>query len=117
MTDGHQTLDQRRAAHAWAAVEELPGKIGGDYAREAKRLPVRMLTSGLGHALAFLRAKSKRGDTNERLLHDLSDWGAAPAGASSATCWHGQPDRSDHERQRDVSPTPPRTRPSPTFSG
>ena len=75
MTDGHRTLDQRRAAHAWAAVEALTStRLGSDYAKEAKRLPVRTLTSGLGHALALLNAKSKSGDANEQLLRDLSDW-------------------------------------------
>ena len=79
---GRQTLDQRRAAHAWARVDELDPKLvdgidrklGGEYARQAKRLPVRTLTSGLGHALAFLQAKSKDGDANSRLVEDLSDW-------------------------------------------
>lgn len=69
-----QTLDQRRAAHAWEKVEALGEKVGGDYAREAKRLPVRALTSGLGHAIAFLRAKSKDADAKERLAGDLSEW-------------------------------------------
>lgn len=74
MNGDRRTLDQRRAAHAWAAVERIESLWGGDYAREAKRLPVRTLTSGLGHAMAFLKAKSKPGDANEQLLHDLSDW-------------------------------------------
>jgi CRISPR-associated protein Cmr5 len=84
----HRTLDQRRAAHAWTAVEKLSPGAGGDYyAREAKRLPVRTLTSGLGHALAFLKAKPN--DANDLLLRDLSDWvlrqrklPEVPAGAS-----------------------------------
>lgn len=73
------TLDQRRARHAWDAVERMKvasGNIGGDYEREVKRLPVRVLTAGLGHALAFLRAKGKQdgGDANAALLSDLADW-------------------------------------------
>jgi len=59
------TLDQQRAAHAWAAVCEAkqqagehknqsPKKFGG----QAKKLPVRIMASGLGQALAFLKAKN-----------------------------------------------------------
>lgn len=73
------TLDQRRARHAWDAVERIKntdGPIGSDYAREVKRLPVRIFTAGLGHAIAFLRAKGKDGggDANAALLCDLADW-------------------------------------------
>lgn len=75
------TLDQRRARHAWDAV----ARIGNDpkarssassYAREAKRLPVRILTAGLGHALAFLCAKAGSGkeSANTALLRDIADW-------------------------------------------
>lgn len=69
------TLDQRRARHAWEAVariSESPGKLQKAYRREAKRLPVRTLTAGLGQALAFLNAKSN--EANEELLRDISDW-------------------------------------------
>lgn len=80
MSDPARTLDQRRAAHAWEAVrrvqrEIVPDKQGG-YAREAKRLTMRITTAGLGQALAFLRAKAG-GDQqhpNSRLLRDLSAW-------------------------------------------
>ncbi len=71
------TLDQRRARHAWDAVERMaprPGKDQKAYRREAKRLPVRILTAGLGHALAFLNAKRKPRDANDELLLDLADW-------------------------------------------
>ncbi len=76
------TLDQRRARHAWDAV----ARIGNDprarssasgYRREAKRLPVRILTAGLGHALAFLCAKAGSGkeeSANTALLRDVADW-------------------------------------------
>ncbi len=79
MPVGAPTLDQRRARHAWEAVERVKknrGEFGSDYAREVKRLPVRIITAGLGHAIAFLRAKGKQdgGDANAALLCDLSDW-------------------------------------------
>ena len=74
------TLDQRRARHAWEAVARVKAKdaatLGSSYAREAKRLPVRILTAGLGHALAFLYAKasSQAESANTMLLRDVADW-------------------------------------------
>lgn len=73
-----QTLDQRRARHAWDAVsaarEQLKQPLRESYAREAKRLPVRIRTAGLGHALAFLAAKESGSNANGQLLRDLDDW-------------------------------------------
>ena len=68
------TLDQRRARHAWEAVARMAKHpdVQKSYRREAKRLPVRTLTAGLGHALAFLNAK--RNPANEELLRDVADW-------------------------------------------
>lgn len=72
------TLDQRRARHAWDAVARIKSdpKARLNYAREAKRLPVRILTAGLGHALAFLCAKAGSGKeiANTALLRDVADW-------------------------------------------
>lgn len=72
------TLDQRRARHAWQAVEQAH-RLKGDearknFAREAKRLPVRIKTAGLGQALAFLNAKADDDDYRSRLLKELGDW-------------------------------------------
>lgn len=72
-----RSLDQLRASHAWDAVQraktqsaphakQAPKKFGG----QAKKLPVRIITSGLGQALAFLRAK----DYAPGLLAELDDW-------------------------------------------
>ncbi len=66
---GTATLEQQRARHAWEAVDRAKGKNGEDYAREAKRLPVRIMTSGLGASLAFLDAKNKT-----EVSDDLADW-------------------------------------------
>lgn len=68
------TLDQRRARHAWEAVARMAEHRSQQkaYRREAKRLPVRILTAGLGHALAFLN--SKKSDASNELLRDLADW-------------------------------------------
>ena len=69
------TLDQRRAQHAWESVARMTKRSRDDqkaYRREAKRLPVRTVTTGLGHALAFLNAKST--GANYELLRDVADW-------------------------------------------
>ncbi len=75
MTAG-PTLAQRRARHAWTGVEDakrmLRNGADKDYAREAKRLPVRIVTSGLGQALAFLNAKG--GGGRELLAKHLAQW-------------------------------------------
>jgi len=65
------TLDQRRAKHAWEAVQAAkkcddPKKFGG----QAKKLPTRIMASGLGHALAFLHAKKYA----PGLLKAIGDW-------------------------------------------
>lgn len=76
-TNLRQTLDQRRAAHAWHAVQRAkkkeghhqsqnPKKFGG----QAKKLPTRIMAAGLGQALAFLKAKQYA----PGLLKELTEW-------------------------------------------
>jgi len=71
------TLDQRRARHAWQAVQDAkqrqgchakqePKKFGG----QARKLPIRIVASGLGQALAFLKSK----DYAPGLLCEIADW-------------------------------------------
>lgn len=71
------TLDQQRARHAWEAVlrakkrqgdheRQDPKKFGG----QAKKLPVRIMASGLGQAIVFLKAK----DYAPGLVAEISDW-------------------------------------------
>lgn len=75
MSKSPPTLDQRRAQHAWKAVEKIRGQNdANDFADEAKRLPVRVKTAGLGQALAFLNAKSNGKDYRDRLLKELGEW-------------------------------------------
>ncbi len=81
MSDSRQTLDQRRAYHAWQAVEQagqLKEEDQKTFAREAKKLPLRIKTAGLGQAVAFLRAKKdeKKKDADPRtcLLYALGNW-------------------------------------------
>lgn len=75
-TQATPTIDQQRAKHAWEAVERL--HVGSDeaddYAREAKKLPVRIMTAGLGQALAFLRAKHEKKKGLTQLEADLTNW-------------------------------------------
>lgn len=74
------TLEQRRSRHAWTAVQAVKGSRGkidaGDYLREAKRLSVRIMTSGLGHAIAFLNAKgtAASNDARNQLTGDIARW-------------------------------------------
>lgn len=76
-TQAKQTLDQRRANHAWHAVQAAkkqegchktqdPKKFGG----QARKLPIRIMASGLGQALAFLKAKNFA----PGLLVEIADW-------------------------------------------
>ncbi|MCG3153408.1 MAG: hypothetical protein GEEBNDBF_02721 [bacterium] len=69
------TLDQRRAAHAWETVATVAEAKGAADAKEkfkihAKKLPARIVTSGLGPALAFLKAKKYAPE----LLTGLNTW-------------------------------------------
>ncbi|MBC7350996.1 MAG: type III-B CRISPR module-associated protein Cmr5 [Thermogutta sp.] len=68
-----KTLDQRRAEHAWQAVQAAKNNKDVDFEKfhgQAKKLPVRIIASGLGQALAFLKAKNYA----PKLLVALGDW-------------------------------------------
>jgi len=70
------TRDQQRAQHAWSAIRKAVELSDGDkrkYGTEAKKLPVRILSAGLGHSLLFLK-KAKEEQPHTALLNDLSDW-------------------------------------------
>lgn len=71
-----QTLDQKRADHAWKAVSAVVGKdekTRKDFGRQAKKLPSRILASGLGQALAFLEAKDYAPDLRDALNGWMSE--------------------------------------------
>jgi CRISPR-associated protein Cmr5 len=59
-----QSLDQQRAARAWQNVklvdESGNDKLRKQYAALARKTPANVQSSGLGQALAFLRAKAGR---------------------------------------------------------
>ena len=71
-----QRLEQKRAAHAWQCVEAVKGRSwAGDYFQLARSVPALVQMNGLGQALAFLRAKGKKGDNEHaRLASDISRW-------------------------------------------
>lgn len=68
-----QTWEQKRAAHAWNVVQNVQQKLSGDekkakeFGTQAKKLPVRILTSGLGPSLAFLKAQKYAPELSEAL--------------------------------------------------
>jgi CRISPR-associated protein Cmr5 len=75
--DTRQTLDQRRARHAWDAVQRAKQKQGHHHDQDpekfedqAKKLPTRIMAAGLGQALAFLKAKNYA----PGLLAELTEW-------------------------------------------
>jgi len=55
-----KTIEQQRAKAAFDVVCGMVGRPGAkEFGREAKKLPVRILTSGLGQAVCFLEAKKR----------------------------------------------------------
>ncbi len=71
------TQEQLRARHAWKVVEDArTSNQAKDFAREVKRLPIRIRTAGLGQALRFVYAKSEETnqDYRSRLLIALGNW-------------------------------------------
>ena len=78
-----QTLEQRRACNAWGAVQKIKSdQTAESYRREAKRLPVRIVTAGLGHAIAFANAKN---GANKRVADDVAKWVLTILNAESGT--------------------------------
>jgi CRISPR-associated protein Cmr5 len=88
MTAPRPTLDQRRAKHAWDAVQSALKRSGhhkgqdpSRFSGEARRLPMRIMASGLGPALAFLEAKKEV----PGLLSELADWVVQKRGMGART--------------------------------
>jgi CRISPR-associated protein Cmr5 len=72
-----QTLEQQRATKAWEAVSQVKEdprntKHQKEYDSWVKKVPVLILTNGLGQTLAFLKSKSDR--EKELLYEHLSVW-------------------------------------------
>jgi len=70
-----KNLDQERAAHAAACINAIKNDShADDYAREAKKLPVRIMNSGLGQALVFIAIKAQKKEILNQLEVDLKNW-------------------------------------------
>lgn len=71
-----RTIEQKRATHAWGKIQSLSNKPDGfkkKYNALVKKVPVLILTNGLGQALAFLKAKSKNDDHHMELYRHVSE--------------------------------------------
>ena len=78
-----QTQDQLRAAHAWKVVQDVKREdklVQKEFKIQAKKLPARIVTSGLGQALAFLEAKGYA----RHLRAGLDNWVRLPGGSQPA---------------------------------
>ena len=78
-TPPQQTRDQQRAKHAMDLVDRVVKALKPDAATkfggQARKLPMRIVASGLGQALVFLKAKSGKSDgPPPDLLIALGDW-------------------------------------------
>ncbi len=75
-----KTLEQRRAEQAWKDIQSVLEKdesFKKKYGSLARKVPMLVLTNGLGQTLAFLRAKGEKGAQNneyEILFQHLSAW-------------------------------------------
>jgi CRISPR-associated protein Cmr5 len=88
-----KTLEQKRAEQAWECVQKVTKKsqeFKKKYGSLARKVPMLVLTNGLGQTLAFLKAKGKNDSANEHtvLFRHLSDWVLSQV-APSATASNG----------------------------
>ncbi len=71
-----QTLQQKRASHAWDEVESLsdqPGKVTlKEYGSLVRSLPAMIQNDGLAPTLAFIKAKGK--PHHLKAYEQLSNW-------------------------------------------
>lgn len=71
-------VDQRRARLAWKTIQDVKEnesqEVQGKFARHAKQMPMRVMTSGLGPAYAYVLAKAKKAHVLKKLLDSLSRW-------------------------------------------
>ncbi len=79
MPSQQQTLEQQRAQQAWIDIQSVVNNSDDfkkKYSSLARRVPMLVLTNGLGQTLAFLRAKGKndRSDEHNVLFNHLSKW-------------------------------------------
>lgn len=72
--NARKTLDQKRAAHAWSQVQKVKTEATPEERKsfkvQIKKTPVRIVSAGLGQALAFLKAKGYA----PHLQRALTEW-------------------------------------------
>lgn len=64
-----QTLDQKRAKHAWDHVNVHGGKLESN---KVKRIPTRILNSGLAPTIAYMKAKQT--DEPFVVIQAIEEW-------------------------------------------
>ncbi len=69
-------MEQQRAQHAWKVIQGLmeEGKAkphGKEFRSEAKKFPSRVMTAGLGQAVAFLLSKSNDDNKKSKGVREL----------------------------------------------
>jgi CRISPR-associated protein Cmr5 len=79
MTSLQKTLDQQRAKRAWEDIQGVTNRAEDfkkKYGSLARKVPMLVLTNGLGQTLAFLRSKGKDDQSDEHnvLCRHLSAW-------------------------------------------
>ena len=79
MTSLQKTLDQQRANQAWEDIQGVTNRAEDfrkKYGSQARKVPMLVLTNGLGQTLAFLHSKGKDDQSDEHtvLCRHLSAW-------------------------------------------
>jgi CRISPR-associated protein Cmr5 len=74
-----QTLQQQRAAHAWACIEKVRPEIQKKYGSLVRGLPALVQSDGLGQTLAFLLAQDGKSKNQGKTHHiqayrNIADW-------------------------------------------
>lgn len=68
-----KSLEQDRAAFAWDAVKVVKDKnFEKDYKSLVKKVPVLIMTNGLGNTLGYLKSKGKK--QHEELIKNIDGW-------------------------------------------
>lgn len=78
-TSSQQTLQQKRAKHAWDVVNNQNRggqKFKKEFTSNVRKLPSMIINDGLGQSLAFLlaQAKGKKDDAHYVVYKAVSDW-------------------------------------------
>ena len=69
-----QTLEQRRARHAWVKSGEGVHMHGKEYVNLAKSLPALIMNSGLMQVMAFLHQKGGGDQVHGTVADHLREW-------------------------------------------